>query len=98
MGVNREIDKDNLKDLVFTFTRNLPKSITEEMQMYMSAGGEISQKTLMSLVSFIDNPQDEVKRIEKEQEEKIKRSDELMYNDEQNEGSNIEQSTSNDEE
>ena len=44
MGVNREIDKDNLKDLVFTFTRNLPKSITEEMQMYMSAGGEISQQ------------------------------------------------------
>lgn len=98
MGVNREIDKDNLKDLVFTFTRNLPKSITEEMQMYMSAGGEISQSTLMSLVSFIDNPRDEMKRIQSEEEEKIKRSDELMYNDEQNEGSNIEQSTSNDEE
>ena len=96
--MNREIDKDNLKDLVFTFTRNLPKSITEEMQMYMSAGGEISQQTLMSLVSFIDNPRDEMKRIQSEEEEKIKRSDELMYNDEQNEGSNIEQSTSNDEE
>lgn len=96
--MNRDIDKDNLKDLVFTFTRNLPKSITEEMQMYMSAGGEISQSTLMSLVSFIDNPRDEMKRIQSEEEEKIKRSDELMYNDEQNEGSNIEQSTSNDEE
>ena len=47
----------------------------------MSAGGEISQQTLMSLVSFIDNPQDEVKRIEKEQEEKIKHSDSLMYNE-----------------
>ena len=35
----------------------------------------------MSLVSFIDNPQDEVKRIEKEQEEKIKHSDSLMYNE-----------------
>ena len=64
----------------------------------MSAGGEISQQTLMSLVSFIDNPRDEMKRIQSEEEEKIKRSDELMYNDEQNEGSNIEQSTSNDEE
>lgn len=94
MGVNREIDKDNLKDLVFTFTRNLPKSLTEEMQMYMSAGGEISQKTLMSLVSFIDNPQDEVKRIEKEQEEKIKHSDSLMYNeqDSDNEPNNSSQS------
>ena len=98
MGVNREIDKDNLKDLVFTFTRNLPKSITEEMQMYMSAGGEISQQTLMSLVSFIDNPQDEVKRIQSEEEEKVKRSDDLMYKNVQNEENNIEQSTSNIEE
>lgn len=95
MGVNREIDKDNLKSLVFTFTRNLPKSITEEMQMYMSAGGEISQQTLMSLVSFIDNPQDEVKRIQSEEEEKVKRSDDLMYKNVQNEENNIEQSTSN---
>ena len=98
MGVNREIDKDNLKDLVFTFTRNLPKSITEEMQMYMSAGGEISQQTLMSLVSFIDNPQDEVKRIQSEEEEKVKRSDDLMYKNVQNEENNTEQSTSNIEE
>ncbi|MBE7347111.1 phage portal protein [Staphylococcus epidermidis] len=98
MGVNREIDKENLKDLVFTFTRNLPKSITEEMQMYMSAGGEISQQTLMSLVSFIDNPQDEVKRIQSEEEEKVKRSDDLMYKNVQNEENNIEQSTSNIEE
>lgn len=98
MGVNREIDKDNLKSLVFTFTRNLPKSITEEMQMYMSAGGEISQQTLMSLVSFIDNPQDEVKRIQSEEEEKVKRSDDLMYKNVQNEENNIEQSTSNIEE
>lgn len=81
MSVNRELDKDNIKDLVFTFTRNLPKSLTEEMQMYMNAGGEISQKTLMSLVSFIDNPQQEAERIKQEQEEKIKHSDELMFND-----------------
>lgn len=81
MSVNRELDKDNIKDLVFTFTRNLPKSLTEEMQMYMNAGGEISQNTLMSLVSFIDNPQQEAERIKQEQEEKIKHSDELMFND-----------------
>ena len=81
MSINREIDKDNLRDLIFTFTRNLPKSLTEEMQMYINSGGEISQKTLMSLVSFIDNPKDEVERIIKEQEEKIKHSDELMFND-----------------
>ena len=98
MSINREIDKDNLRDLIFTFTRNLPKSLTEEMQMYINSGGEISQKTLMSLVSFIDNPQDEVKRIQSEEEEKVKRSDDLMYKNVQNEENNIEQSTSNIEE
>ena len=36
----------------------------------------------MSLVSFIDNPKEEAKRIQKEEEEKIKHSDELMYKDE----------------
>ncbi|MDU7875172.1 MAG: phage portal protein, partial [Staphylococcus epidermidis] len=65
---------------------------------YMSAGGEISQQTLMSLVSFIDIPQDEVKRIQSEEEEKVKRSDDLMYKNVQNEENNIEQSTSNIEE
>ena len=43
---------------------------------------EKSVKTLMSLVSFIDNPKEEAKRIQKEEEEKIKHSDELMYKDE----------------
>ena len=51
----------------------------------------------MSLVSFIDNPQDEVKRIQSEEEE-VKRSDELMYKNVQNEENNIGQSTSNIEE
>ncbi|PBH34541.1 phage portal protein, partial [Clostridioides difficile] len=81
MSINREIDKDNLRDLIFTFTRNLPKSLTEEMQMYINSCVEISQKTLMSLVSFIDNPKDEDERIRKEQEEKIKQAAELMFND-----------------
>ena len=67
------------------------------MNMYLQAGGEISQSTLMSLVSFIKNPQDEMKRVLEEQEEKINRSDEMMYNDEQNESNDIEQSTSEDE-
>ena len=81
MGVNREVQKDELNNLVFTFTRNLPKSTKEEMDMYLSAGGQLSKSTLMSLVSFIDNPQQEIDKIEKEEDEATERSDARMFNE-----------------
>ena len=96
MSINRELDKDNIQDLVFTFTRNLPKSLVEEMQMYTQAGGQISEQTLMSLVSFIDDPQQEKERIESEMDEKIKRADEREYNatgDESQSSDNIDENT-----
>lgn len=91
MGINREINVDDLKGLVFTFTRNLPKSIKEDMEMYLSAGGKLSQSTLMTLVSFIDNPQQELDKIQDEEDKEIEQSDKRMYNeqftqDQQSEG------------
>lgn len=41
----------------YIFNRNLPKSIVEELQAYMSAGGEISKTTLMSLFSIFQDPE-----------------------------------------
>lgn len=79
MSINRELDKDAIQDLTFTFTRNIPKSIKDEMEMYLQAGGELSNQTLMSLVSFIDNPQQEMERIENEEDIQIQKSDERMY-------------------
>lgn len=82
MGVNRELNPDNVRSLIFTFTRNLPKSIKEDMEMYLSAGGQISQSTLMTLVSFIDDPQQELKKIQDEEDEAMEQSDKRMYNNE----------------
>ena len=80
MSINRELDKDAIQDLTFTFTRNVPKSVKDEMDMYLQAGGQISQQSLMSLVSFIDNPQQEMERIENEEDAQLQKSDERMYN------------------
>ena len=80
MSINRELDKDAIQDLTFTFTRNIPKSVKDEMDMYLQAGGQISQQSLMSLVSFIDNPQQEMERIENEEDAQLQKSDERMYN------------------
>ncbi|MGX0340948.1 SPP1 family phage portal protein [Staphylococcus hominis] len=80
MSINRELDKDAIQDLTFTFTRNIPKSVKDEMEMYLQAGGQVSQQTLMSIVSFIDNPQQEMERIENEEDAQLQKSDERMYN------------------
>ncbi len=80
MSINRELDKDAIQELTFTFTRNVPKSVKDEMDMYLQAGGQISQQSLMSLVSFIDNPQQEMERIENEEDAQLQKSDERMYN------------------
>ena len=79
MSINRELDKDAIQDLTFTFTRNVPKSVKDEMEMYLQAGGQISQQSLMSIVSFIDNPQQEMERIENEEDTQLQKSDERMY-------------------
>ena len=80
MSINRELNSDAIQDLTFTFTRNIPKSVKDEMDMYLQAGGQISQQSLMSLVSFIDNPQQEMERIENEEDIQLQKSDERMYN------------------
>lgn len=81
MGVNRELNPEQVKSLIFTFTRNLPKSIKEDMDMYLSAGGKLSQSTLMTLVSFIDDPQQELDKIQEEEDKEIEQSDKRMYNE-----------------
>lgn len=82
MSINRELNSGAIQDLTFTFTRNIPKSVKDEMDMYLQAGGQISQQSLMSLVSFIDNPQQEMERIENEEDAQLQKSDERMYNQE----------------
>ena len=42
---------------------NLPKAIREELKALVDAGMEISQETLMSLASFIEDVQAEMERI-----------------------------------
>ncbi|WP_411842126.1 phage portal protein [Salinicoccus sp. HZC-1] len=81
--VNSELDKAaDLRSLDFTFTRNLPKSLLEELKAYLDAGGEISQNTLMKLFpSIIASAEDEQKKVADEEKEQIKRSNKQAYDD-----------------
>ncbi|RXK19451.1 phage portal protein [Macrococcus sp. DPC7161] len=62
----------DLKEMSFKFKRNLPKSLLEELQAYMNAGGEISLESLMTLFSFIPDVPLELERIQKESQDKQK--------------------------
>lgn len=64
-----EADNTDLGNLIITFTPNLPKAILEELKALVDAGMEISQETLMSLASFIEDIQAEMERIQQEKEE-----------------------------
>lgn len=57
------------RDLTFTFTRNLPINVKEEVENLVKLGGKLSQETILGLMSFIKNPQDEMAKLESEKEE-----------------------------
>lgn len=54
-----------------TFTRNLPANDSEVATMVSALEGIVSDETLLSQLSFIDNPQDEMERIKQEKEENV---------------------------
>lgn len=62
-------DNTDLEDLVITFTPNLPKAILDELKVIIDAGGELSQETILSLASFIDDVKAEIEKVKKEREE-----------------------------
>ena len=65
----QEADNADLGNFTITFTPNLPKAILEELKALADAGAEISQETLLSLASFVEDVQAEQERLKKEQKE-----------------------------
>ncbi|HLS07386.1 MAG TPA: phage portal protein, partial [Bacillota bacterium] len=56
----------NVNDIDITFTPNLPKSLKDEIEAFVKLGGDLSDETKLSLLSFIENPQEEMERIKNE--------------------------------
>lgn len=66
-GAINEFDSDiDLNKLTITFTPNFPEATETELKAFSDAGGRLSQETLLSTLSFVDSPQDELQRIEEE--------------------------------
>ncbi len=68
-NLEKKLSRDigDVTSIKITFYPNIPESIDKEIEVFMSAGGRLSQKTLLETLSFVPNSDEEIKRIEDEQ-------------------------------
>lgn len=62
------------------FTRAMPKNLLEISQIIANLWGKVSKKTLLSQIPFVEDPDVELKAVEKEEEENLKKQQELFNN------------------
>lgn len=60
----------DVEDIRIVFSENLPENIAKELKWFTDAGGKLSLKTLLSLLRAVENPDEEIERIEEEERKK----------------------------
>lgn len=66
--------------IVPTFTRAMPKNLLEISQYIANLWGRVSKKTLLTQIPFVENVEEELKAVEKEEQENLKRQKDLFGN------------------
>lgn len=61
--------------LDYVFTRNVPANASEEIEQFIALGGKLSQRTALSRLTFVDDVDAELERIEGEREQAAERFD-----------------------
>jgi len=56
----------NYLDITFEFTRKLPVELSHEAETTGKLKGNVSERTRLGLLSFVDDPEAEIKQMEKE--------------------------------
>ena len=65
-------------DITPVFTRALPKNLVEISQYVSNLWGKVSRRTLLAQVPFVDDVDEEIKMIDEENEESLKRQQEAF--------------------
>jgi SPP1 family phage portal protein len=63
-----KVPKDAWVQLHYTFTPNIPQNILEETEIAQNLEGVVSKKTQLKTLSIVDNVDEELERIEEENE------------------------------
>lgn len=61
---------DAWQDLKFKFTRNMPVNVSDEADTAQKLNGIVSKETQLTTLSIVDDPKTEIKRIDKETDDK----------------------------
>lgn len=62
-------------DLSFGFTPNQPKAYLDELRAFNEAGGQLSEETMLSLLSFVDDVPAEIERMQDERKSPVNLED-----------------------
>ena len=65
----KSIDAIDFRDVEITFTPNIPANTTEQAQIVKDLQGIVSQKKLLSLLPFVEDPVAELDELHKEDDE-----------------------------
>ena len=65
------MNPDDWVKLNYTFTQNMPANLLEESQIAGNLAGIVSQQTQLSVLSCVDNVQQEIEQIKQDEEEGI---------------------------
>lgn len=63
--------KDDWVKLTYRFTQNIPSNLLEESQIAGNLAGIVSQQTQLSVLSCVDNVQQEIEQIKQDEEEGV---------------------------
>ncbi|MDO4614619.1 MAG: phage portal protein [Lachnospiraceae bacterium] len=77
-GENR-VSPDDWVKIRYLFTPNYPANVADEAQTAAQLSGIVSHETQLRVLSFVDNPKEELKRIAQEEEQSAASLD--IYND-----------------
>lgn len=69
----------NYLDLSFVFTRNYPRNLLEEADIQMKLKGVVSDKTRLSLASFVEDPEKEAEEMGKDTEQAMANAVSSVY-------------------
>lgn len=64
--------EDMWRDVNITFTRNLPVNVVEAVQVVNQLRGIVSDETLITLLPFIDDADEEIEKVKAQKEENMK--------------------------
>lgn len=65
------MNPDDWVKLKYTFTQNMPANLLEESQIAGNLAGIVSQQTQLSILSCVDNVQQEIEQIKRDEENRL---------------------------